>query len=136
MNKSTKIIIPAVILIILIGSYFILTKKDSTETIPKDTPSSQQPESASPSVIITYDGSGFSSSATSLKSGEFVKVVNNSSNDLDFDSDPHPVHTDNKELNEGDIAPGGSKTFKLTTKGTWGYHNHLDSSQKGTITVE
>jgi hypothetical protein len=53
-----------------------------------------------------------------------------------MDSDPHPTHTDNPQLNQGDIAFGASKTFTLTTKGTWGFHNHHDATQHGTITVK
>lgn len=65
-----------------------------------------------------------------------MTVRNDSSSALDFDSDPHPVHTDNPQLNAGPIEPGQSKTVTLTNKGTWGFHNHDAPSEHGTITVQ
>jgi len=86
-------------------------------------------------MTITYDGNGFSVSPSKVKAGGTVKVVNNSQSDMNFDSDPHPVHTDEPELNVGEVAPGQSKTFTVTKTGTWGFHNHLDPSQHGSLTV-
>jgi len=99
------------------------------------TPASPSPTPAA-STTITYNGSGFSPSTLTVKSGTIVTVKNNSSSALQFNSDPHPSHTDNPELNIGSVSEGGSRTFTATAKGTWGYHNHLDSSQTGTIKVE
>jgi len=106
-----------------------------------DSTSSDKTNAPAPSSdiasTITYDGTKFSVSNEKVAAGSTVKVVNASSDkELNFDSDPHPTHTDNSQLNEGNIAPGESKTFVLTKKGTWGFHNHLDSSQHGNITVE
>lgn len=126
----------------------MLSKKDSSTTTDSSSSQSQSDGSTSTdsndsgtddtdvAMVITYDGNGFTESASSIKAGQSVKVVNNSDVTLDFDSDPHPVHTDNTELNAGDIAPGESKTFIIDKKGTWGYHNHLNASQNGEISVE
>lgn len=64
-------------------------------------------------------------------------------------SNPHPLHTDYpgsdiKNCGAGTAMfdscrvtnPGESWTFILEEPGTWGYHNHLQSSQTGTIIVE
>jgi hypothetical protein len=144
MNKTNKTVVIIVVLAILIGGgliLFIPNKSEApsgknTNSNSVDHADSTTDTNVNPTVTITYDGSSFSSSGTSIKSGESIKVVNSSNNELEFDSDPHPVHTDNHELNEGGIAPGESRIFNLTTKGTWGYHNHLNASQKGEITVE
>jgi plastocyanin len=142
MKKSNKVIITVVVLVIVIGGALMLFMPDKSKAPGTDNTSSNQTNNSSSdstkaaAATITYDGKTFSSSVSSVKSGDAVKVVNNSSDDLDFDSDPHPVHTDDPELNAGSIAPGESKTFTLTKKGTWGYHNHLNASQEGKITVE
>ena len=52
---------------------------------------------------------------------------------MQFDSDPHPVHTDDTELNVGHVEPGGSMTFTVNKTGTHGYHNHLNPGDTGTI---
>jgi plastocyanin len=147
MNKSTKTIVGIIALVVIIGAAIIIFKPSKTNAPSgKDNSSNATNNSSSAgtttdntapaAVTITYNGSSFSLSGTSIKSGESVKVINSSSKGLDFYSDPHPVHTDDPELNAGDIASGQSKTFKLTTKGTWGFHNHLNASQNGKITVE
>lgn len=93
-----------------------------------------QPETAAPT--ITYTSSGFSPSSITVKRGDAITIKNNSSQTVEFYSDDHPTHTKNPELNIGTVGPGGtSMTFMLNTSGTWGYHNHLNSSQTGTIVV-
>lgn len=139
--SNTKRIIIAVVAVAVIASgsiwYIIATSnKTAAPAASNSTSTNDTSDSGTVASTITYDGNTFSVSNNKVASGATVKVVNNSSEDLDFDSDPHPTHTDNSELNEGDIAPGESKTFTLTKEGTWGFHNHLDASQKGEITVE
>lgn len=156
MNKAVKIIIAIVVVgVVAAGAVLLLnksnpdeTKNTNTATVDesmtasqvRETPPPPPPSTAAPSdtpeVTITYDGSNFSASATTMKAGGQVKVVNNSNKTLDFDSDPHPVHTDNAELNAGIINAGESKTFTITKTGTWGYHNHLNARQSGSITVQ
>ena len=147
MGKTAKLLIGVIIVAVIAGGAMLVWgKKDdkSPGTAPSPSTSSEgtAPDASSggtaaeAAVTITYDGNGFSSSSNSMKAGQVVKVVNNSQKVLDFDSDPHPVHTDNTELNVGDIDPGQSKTFKINKTGMWGYHNHHNSSQHGEITVE
>lgn len=90
----------------------------------------------SSSATITYTDSGFSPATLTVKAGTTVTIINTSSQTIQFDSDPHPAHTDDPELNVGTIAPGESKTFKATTTGTFGFHNHLDPNATGTLVVQ
>jgi hypothetical protein len=149
MGKSGKLIIAIIVVLVIAGGAYVLANKksDKDKSGGSATGQSSQNQSGSqntadnsdtstPDVTITYDGGGFSLTAEKIKAGSKVRVVNDSDKDLNFDSDPHPVHTDNPELNAGDIAAGDSKTFTLNTKGTWGFHNHLNSSQHGELTVE
>jgi hypothetical protein len=40
------------------------------------------------------------------------------------------------DLNVGLVAAGQSKTFIVTKTGTFGFHNHLNPSQKASITIQ
>ncbi|HEX8762973.1 MAG TPA: cupredoxin domain-containing protein [Candidatus Saccharimonadales bacterium] len=142
MGKAGKIIVAVLIVAIIALVAVMMNKNKSTETIPNDTSGSSnqqnnnQASGNDAAATITFNGNDFSLSSNRIKSGDKVKIVNTSSTDLEFDSDPHPVHTNNKELNVDLVKPGESKTFTITKKGTWGFHNHLKSSQTGSITVE
>jgi len=143
MSKATKTVIIIVVLAAVIGAALVLFLPNKSNAPGSSTDSSTNNSSDSSSTseepvaaTITYDGETFSASSNTVMSGDRVKIVNNSDKELQFDSDPHPVHTDNSELNVDEVAPRQSKTFVLNKKGTWGYHNHLDASQEGEITVE
>lgn len=142
MTKGVKILIAIVVVAIIAGVAVLIMPKNqgsqqtsSSEISGDNNRDSSTPEEAD--VTVTYDGSSFSLSATSVKSGGTVKVMNTSSNkNLEFESDPHPAHTNNSELNAGAIQPGKSVIFTLEKKGKWGFHNHLNFNQKGELTVE
>lgn len=139
MNKGAKITIAIVVLLIIGGViwFAIANQPKNNNSSQNQTPITENNDtSKTPAATITYNGSTFSPDTVTVKAGDAIKVVNSSSDELNFDSDPHPVHTDDPELNAGPIAAGQSKTFTVSTKGTWGYHNHLDSSQRGTIIVQ
>ena len=87
-------------------------------------------------VTITYNGSQFSPSSITVKGSDRVEIKNSSTKDIQVQSDSHPVHTDNAELNIGLIEPGKTKIITLTRTGSWSYHNHLDPSQTSTIVVQ
>ncbi len=140
-----KVIVSLVVLVILVGAIVLVVSKrhkDNTDTTT-NTPATSQTTPASSSTttpaaknVITYDGSGFSPSQLTVKSGDTVTVKNSSSDAVQFQSDPHPTHTDDPDLNVGMIQAGQSATFTATKKGSFGYHNHLDPSQRGNITIE
>lgn len=137
MNKGAKIIIAVVVLLIIGGViWFVIANQPKSAPSQQQTPITATNNNQTAAATITYNGSGFSPNKVTVKAGESIKVTNSSSGEVQFDSDPHPVHTDDPELNAGLIPAGQSKTFTVNSKGTWGYHNHLDSSQRGTIVVE
>ncbi len=141
-----------IILIIILGA-IVLALKGNNKTTPttstktttqtnstkSTTPSSTSPSSTSTQTTsastITYTDSGFSPATLTVKSGTKVTIKNSSSQAISFNSDPHPVHTDDPQLNVGEIAAGQSSSFTPTTTGSHGYHNHLDPTQKGTLVV-
>lgn len=111
------------------------TAKDSTNTSTSlGCPNNSAPEPKDKEIV--YNGTSFSPATLTVSKGDEVTITNASDCSLQFDSDPHPVHTDDPELNVEAISAGSSKSFMVDTTGTHGYHNHQDSSQTGTIVVK
>ncbi|HSW85625.1 MAG TPA: cupredoxin domain-containing protein [Candidatus Saccharimonadales bacterium] len=125
------------VIIIGIGAYFIFHKSPVSPAVTNTTPKSS---SAAPTQnvanTITFDGNQFSPATITVKSGSTVTIKNTSSQDLQFDSDPHPAHTDDTDLNAGLVLPGKSQTFTVIKTGSFGYHDHLDLGIRGKITIE
>jgi len=144
------IIVLIIIVILAAGAYFFFLRstQDKPATTTPTVTSTPSTSSAEPvtegetqsKITITFDGSGFSPSSTTVKSGGNITWVNSSSQDVEIGANPHPIHTGNKEVSGGEftlkLTPGQSKTVTVTKVGTFGYHNHLSSSQGGSITVE
>jgi plastocyanin len=137
MNKKTIWIIVAIVVIAggAIGVYAMMQKDAGAPSNPTASTSSTD-SGKKAAATITYSDSGFSPSKITVKAGDTVAIKNTSSSEMQFDSDPHPVHTDDEELNAGAVEPGQSVTFTVTTKGTFGYHNHLNPSDTGTIVIQ
>jgi plastocyanin len=130
-----------VIVVLVIVGLVLAGNRDNSSPSPsvQPTASTQAQASESPSqsaATITYDSSGFHPGSTTVKSGDSVTFVNKSSAEIQVDSNPHPVHTDDTDLNVGSIAPGQSVTVTLTKKGTFGLHNHLSPGNTTKITIQ
>ena len=111
------------------------TPSPSPSTSSSTTPSPTQTTSADHTV--TYENNAFSPSTVTIKVGETVAFVNKASNTPQIASDPHPTHTDYLPLNVGALSPGStSSPVSFTKAGTFGYHNHSNSSQAGKIIVQ
>ncbi len=145
MNKTNKIIaLGALVVIIAVGVWAIANNnKKSPETTPTNSSqnSSQSANESSDTAddvgaVVTYNADGFSPATFSVKSGQKIKILNETDDTIEFASDPHPVHTANPEMNSEDIAPGQIKEVTVTKKGEWGFHNHYNPSKRGTLTVE
>lgn len=144
------IIIAVLVVIVLAGGIFVLTKNngekknsytdkvessdgEATKDAPSNTPEPNTPGSLN---LITYTDDGFSGESIKVKTGGTINITNKSSKALEFNSNRHPQHTENAELNVGSIPAGQSKMITVTKSGTFGYHNHLNPSQTGSITVQ
>jgi plastocyanin len=133
MNKKNKLITIAIIAIVFVGT--LLFVKDISIAPSKET-QTKTPASTFPTAVdIVYHGYGFSPDDTAVAPGASVKIINESSHELHFASDPHPANSANPEMNIGVIASGESKMFTITQVGAWGYHNHLSPLKRGRIAV-
>jgi plastocyanin len=89
------------------------------------------------STTITYTANGFTPSSVIVAKGAKVTFVNNSNAGMWVASDPHPTHNGYPDFDaEKAISNGGSYSFTFDKEGSWGYHNHLNPTNKGTIIVQ
>ncbi|MDB4978055.1 MAG: S-layer protein [Candidatus Peribacteria bacterium] len=92
---------------------------------------------AATGATVAYTDKGFSPGTIEVTAGSSVTFQNNSTKALLVASDPHPVHTDDLELNaQNSIKAGESVLLTLTKKGTFGFHNHFIPADRGTITIK
>src|SRR6185312_6281142 len=96
----------AIAVAIIVGGYVVLHKSPVKSNTPSASSSTSLSPSSSASDSITFDGSMFSPASLSVKSGTTITIKNTSSDDLEFDSNPHPAHTDDTDLNVGIVSPG------------------------------
>lgn len=109
---------------------------------------SSRPTSAPPASIataVTYTDSGFSPATVTVQKGGTVVFKNAASDDLWVGANPHPIHNGYPATGGcigstfdscGKIRPGGSWSFTFTFAGRWGYHNHLNPGEGGTVIVQ
>lgn len=138
-------IIAGLAVILIAAGVFVFNNNSAEAPQPEpasteETSTDQQPVAESSQedaeFSIVYSDSGFEPSSLTVPAGTVISIQNNSSNTLQFSSDPHPAHTDNPELNAVSVEPGSQTTVEVTTKGTWGVHNHLNHSHTATLIVE
>ncbi len=98
-------------------------------------PVGETPQMDRDALTITYTDNGFEPKDITVKKGSTVTVKNSTSGFMQFSSDDHPVHQDNEEMNLKNIGAGESVTYTASKTGTWGFHDHIEDSKTGTITV-
>lgn len=85
---------------------------------------------------ISYTADGFDPSILEVPAGARVRFVNNAQVSVWPASDPHPTHSDFPEFDSrAGILPGESYTFTFTKLGTFSFHNHSKSIERGIIRV-
>lgn len=137
MSKSVTIGI--VVVVVLAGGYLLFNKSSlykSSATSTAKTAVANTNTDVKVAATITYANNGFSPSLTTVKSGDVVAVTNTSSSDLQMQSNPHPAHTDDTDLNVGVVKSGATANFTVTKTGTFGFHNHLNPSDTAEITIQ
>lgn len=128
-----------VIFYLLVGSlayiaiYYALLRPKEGYTPLKATPA---PTSTTDQLNIVSKSTGFEPQAITIKAGQTVAWTNQSGTNIFVASSPHPAHTDYPALNLGIIKNGESKSLIFPTTGIFRYHNHLNSSQYGSVKVE
>ena len=150
--NSKWIVISAILILILAGGAFFLlsTNKSSNPTLTTQTVTqapAQRSENVSPTSApptettineaqITLTAQGFTPQTITIKKGAKVVWTNKSGVNATVDSAPHPFHTSYSPLNLGNFGDGEKLELVFNEAGTYKYHNHLNSSNQGTIIVE
>lgn len=133
-----KKVLMVLLALVLVGGgvYWFVIRDSSGGAVEKKTTETLTTSEVITKALITYTDDGFVPDTYIAGIGASLTVQNDSTSDLDFESNNHPTHTKNSELNVGTVKAGENKTVKLTKEGEWGFHNHLNSAHTGTITVE
>ncbi len=145
MSIKYKIFLPlALISLVAAGCNKSQPANNATQSSSSQS-SSQQSQTPAAGEVVSYTGSGFSPQTLTVLQGSTVVFKNDSSSDVHVASNPHPLHNGYPTTGGcvsstfdscANIAPGQSWSFKFDIVGSWGYHNHLNPSQGGTIVVQ
>lgn len=149
MNRNTIGIVVA--LIVVAGGWYMLRGNPVSAPAPEETqpPAVQNTAPAATGTSVIYGPQGFSPASISVPVGTTVTFVNQGGDEMWVASDPHPTHqgydgtTKSQHCAAGYSGPmpfdqcsaGSSFSFTFTKTGTWGYHNHGNAADKGTVIV-
>ena len=139
MNKKLGIILAVVVGIIAVALIiYALSRPATTSTTAgnaNSTATAPTEQKNGKTATIVYTNDGFDPTSLTVSKGTTIKVVNNSSRDLQYSSGQHPTHHEDPEINMSVLHAGESGTFVVETVGTHTFHDHLDASQEGTLIV-
>lgn len=133
-------------LIIVLAGYFLLLPKTPQASQPQGqttTPqnSVQETKGASDTVVVgeitvTINEGFFRPEKVTIKKGTKVFFNNATQKPHQPASDDHPTHQKYPGFDpKKEIPPAESWSFTFNNVGTWGYHDHLTPTAKGTIVV-
>ena len=140
MSGTIKLALAVVVALFVFGAIALVGLNGQRSETDGSTGTNSQPnlnavQDEDVALTITYTGQGFEPNQNAVDAASTIRVRNRSLRVLQFVSDPYVEQTDNPELNVGTLNPGESKTFYVSQKGAWGYHNALDPSQVGSLIV-
>lgn len=146
-NTSKGLLIGIVVAALAIAGLIVFVLNSQPETAPNsdnnqaETPtgSAERDNEVAPNpserMTVTITSNGFEPSTLTVKKNTVITVKNESGRTAQFASNEHPSHRDNPEMNIKTLAPGESDSYTATAVGKWGFHDHFDETQTGTITV-
>jgi plastocyanin len=148
-SKTTVLAVGAALVIAVLGigtAVYALTldtsesKTQVSETSghshTSDDKKASAPSTEKASLVITYGNDGFEQASYTVKSGETVLVENASKEEFYFTTGDHHNHDIHSPLNLGTIAPGESSSFVAPEAKTYGFHNHDNETEAGTLIVQ
>ena len=144
------IIIAVILVLVLLGLGYTLTQRGNLSqtslptppqapaevTIPEAIPPETSPTATVSATIVKITQSGFSPKTVTIKVGEAVTWMNDDSAVHTVNSAVHPTHQVYPPLNLGNIQAGGKLSLTFPEAGTYKYHDHLNPSLTGSVTVE
>lgn len=153
LRKMVRNILIAIVIIAVLGggAYLLLSQNKQAAQPSLSQPASEETKEVSPTnssmsatttpeeakeAAITLTATGFNPATITIKAGTKVTWTNSSGATGNVSSDPHPIHTNYPPLNLGSFANNSSVSLTFDKAGTYGYHNHLNPGEKGTIIVQ
>lgn len=151
MSRNTIIGLVAVLVLGFIGWNFLSSQKSTTTTSPAQTTTPASTQSGAPSAteggviveepsngksIVKITSAGFIPKVVTIKKGESISWVNEDVADHTVNSAVHPTHQVYPRLNLGVIKPGDKISLSFPDTGSYKYHDHLNPSLTGSVTVE
>jgi hypothetical protein len=134
MPRQIKYVVAVFAVILVAASMVFFLRGKATAPTDSRSPSADQIELPD-AVDIVYTGYSFTPGDIAVASGATVTIINEAPSALQLASDPYPLSDANPEFNVGTIESGKSKSFTITKKGAWGYHNRLAPGHHGRITI-
>ncbi len=138
-----KIILPLLFVALLAAACNKTSNNDNSQNQnaqSQPAPGSQNPSSQYPTSQqheIDMGADGFNPSTITVKQGDWVVFVNKDTQPHWPASNPHPTHTDLPGFDAlRRIARGDSYKYQFKKAGTWGFHDHLNPSNGGSVTVQ
>lgn len=125
MNKIGLII--AIIVITVIGIFVFGGKKNTNKTTGNG---------GAGETTVAVTSSGFVPQTITIKAGTKVTWTNQAGAVVTVDSAQHPTHLVYPPLNLGQFPDGSSVSLVFDKPGIYKYHNHLNPTQFGSVTVE
>lgn len=147
---SRNALITIVVVIVLLGAagwYLLKSNKQTFEPLPQTTQAPAASESVTPPPatsgaevksdnLVTITSGGFSPKDVTVKVGDTVSWVNSDSVEHTVNSAVHPTHLVYPPLNLDALKPAESKSLSFPKAGTYKYHDHLNPSLFGSVTVQ
>ena len=144
---SRNVVIAIIVVLVLIVGAFLLTRPQQptqpVQTTPVETPVSTESASSATEgaimaeeTVVKITSTGFSPKEITIKAGESVIWMNEDNKVHAVNSAVHPTHQLYLPLNLGNIEPEGSKSLTFPDPGVYKYHDHLNPSLTGSVTVE
>ena len=137
------VVIAIVVIVVFgLGGLFLFGGSSQGKSCTADSAEKTATASAEVTVAATieYKDGEFSPECLQISPGTTVTWVNQSDKDIQIGTDPHPAHSGNKEVSNGEyvltLDPGEEATVNVDKVGKSAYHNHLNSSAGGAIIVE
>ncbi len=146
MSKNA-VLVAAGILILIVGGWFLMRPKQTSTVIPQadvaTDPSTESNAVTTDGATVEETGNGvtittnsYSPKDITIKVGESVTWTNSDSIVHTVNSAVHPTHQVYPPLNLDNIQPGDKKSLVFPTAGVYKYHDHLNPSLTGQVTVE
>lgn len=144
-GKTSKIFIVIAVLLVVIGvgaAGYVLIKNISVEPVAETTVEDTEPQPVAqkePDPLlptISFVDTGFSQQTYTFPAGMDIRVHNQSKKNLEFSSDDHPTHKEHAELNMKTLKPGEAGVFRPAGKGTYHFHDHINSQYSGTLVIQ